>query len=118
MVVLQDDGGSPLQAPAAAAAALFDSMDYRQTSPCLKMLPKRYINLHNWLSPFGPKDLKLQLNVTNETLLRSHVETNPATAGRNWTFDRLNWQSLSGAIGNRTPILVIKINSARSASDN
>lgn len=58
MVVLQEDGGSPLQAP---AAALLDPMDYRQATPCLKMLPKRYINVHSWLSPICPKDLKMQL---------------------------------------------------------
>lgn len=56
MVVLQESG-SPIQAP----AALLDPLDYRQTPTCLKMLPKRYINLHQWLSPVCPKDLKAQL---------------------------------------------------------
>lgn len=58
MVVLQEDGSSPLQAP---AAALLDPLDYRQATPCLKMLPKRFINVHSWLSPICSKDLKIQL---------------------------------------------------------
>lgn len=57
MVVLQEDGSSPLQAP----AALLDPLDYRQATPCLKMLPKRFINVHSWLSPICSKDLKIQL---------------------------------------------------------
>lgn len=56
MVVLQESG-SPIQAP----AALLDPMDYRQTPTCLKMVPKRYINLHQWLGPVCPKELKSQL---------------------------------------------------------
>lgn len=56
MVVLQDSG-SPIQAP----AALLDPLDYRQTPTCLKMLPKRYINVHQWLGPVCPKELKAQL---------------------------------------------------------
>lgn len=56
MVVLQESG-SPIQAP----AALLDPLDYRQTPTCLKMLPKRFINVHQWLGPVCPKDLKAQL---------------------------------------------------------
>lgn len=58
MVVLQESG-SPIQAP----AALLDTtaLDYRQTPTCLKMLPKRYINLHQWIGPLCPKELKAQL---------------------------------------------------------
>lgn len=58
MVVLQESG-SPIQAP---AAALLDPLDYtRQTPTCLKMLPKRFINMHQWLGPVCPKELKAQL---------------------------------------------------------
>lgn len=57
MVVLQESG-SPIQAP---GAALLDTLDYRQTPTCLKMVPKRYINLHQWLGPVCPKELKAQL---------------------------------------------------------
>lgn len=56
MVVLQESG-SPIQAP----AALLDPLDYRQTPTCLKMLPKRYISVHQWLGPVCPKELKAQL---------------------------------------------------------
>lgn len=56
MVVLQESG-SPIQAP----AALLDPLDYRQTPTCLKMLPKRFINMHQWLGPVCPKELKAQL---------------------------------------------------------
>ncbi|KAK9722984.1 Pumilio-family RNA binding repeat [Popillia japonica] len=60
MVVLQESG-SPIQAP----AALLDTtaLDYRQTPTCLKMLPKRYINLHQWIGPLCPKELKAQLQL-------------------------------------------------------
>lgn len=56
MVVLQETG-SPIQAP----AALLDPLDYRQTTTCLKMLPKRFINIHQWLGPLCPKELKAQI---------------------------------------------------------
>lgn len=56
MVVLQESG-SPIQAP---AAAILD-FDYRQTTTCLKMLPKRYINVHQWLGPICTKDIKAQI---------------------------------------------------------
>lgn len=55
MVVLQESG-SPIQAP----AAILD-FDYRQTTTCLKMLPKRYINVHQWLGPICTKDIKAQI---------------------------------------------------------
>ncbi|CAH0557972.1 unnamed protein product [Brassicogethes aeneus] len=58
MVVLQDSG-SPLQAP----AALLDPLDYRQTPTCLKMMTKRYINIHQWLGPVCPKELKAQIQL-------------------------------------------------------
>lgn len=63
MVVLQDSG-SPIQAP----AALLDPLDYRQTPTCLKMLPKRFINMHQWLGPVCPKELKAQLVSISEVV--------------------------------------------------
>ncbi|GJQ67098.1 putative RNA binding protein [Trypoxylus dichotomus] len=60
MVVLQESG-SPIQAP---AALLETALDYRQTPTCLKMLPKRYINLHQWIGPLCPKEIKAQLMQT------------------------------------------------------
>lgn len=75
MVVLQDSG-SPIQAP----AALLDPLDYRQTPTCLKMLPKRYINVHQWLGPVCPKELKAQL-VSHRNLLMNilyrHISRHP-----------------------------------------
>ncbi|GBP39563.1 hypothetical protein EVAR_26645_1 [Eumeta japonica] len=67
MVVLE--GGGALLEPAlaldGATAASFERA-YAQADVSLKLLPKRYINLHQWLSPIATtavagKDLKLQL---------------------------------------------------------
>lgn len=68
MVVLE--GGGALLEPAlaldGAAAATLDRA-YAQADVSLKLLPKRYINLHQWLSPVTAqsaptgKDLKLQI---------------------------------------------------------
>lgn len=69
MVVLQESG-SPIQAPAAAL------LDYQQAQTCLKMLPKRYINLHQWLGPVCPKELKAQLVSNHTTLNLHHIPTN------------------------------------------
>lgn len=78
MVVLQESG-SPIQAP----AALLDPLDYRQTATCLKMLPKRYINLHQWLGPVCPKELKAQLvsvhNCNPHPQQRNPIKRVPAT---------------------------------------
>lgn len=77
MVVLE--GGGALLEPALAldgASAACLERAYAQADVSLKLLPKRYINLHQWLSPVsatstaGPggvasaatgKDIKLQL---------------------------------------------------------
>lgn len=71
MVVLE--GGGALLEPALAidgtAAACLERA-YAQADVSLKLLPKRYINLHQWLSPVttsvtaasaAGKDLKLQI---------------------------------------------------------
>lgn len=75
MVVLEGGGGALLE-PALAldgtAAACLERA-YAQADVSLKLLPKRYINLHQWLSPVSTsasnaaagKDLKLQI-VRNE----------------------------------------------------
>lgn len=71
MVVLE--GGGALLEPALAldgAAAACLERAYAQADVSLKLLPKRYINLHQWLSPVttsvtaaaaAGKDLKLQI---------------------------------------------------------
>lgn len=71
MVVLE--GGGALIEPALAldgAAAACLERAYAQADVSLKLLPKRYINLHQWLSPVttsvtaaaaAGKDLKLQI---------------------------------------------------------
>ncbi|VVC90710.1 unnamed protein product [Leptidea sinapis] len=68
MVVLE--GGGALLEPALAldgAAAACLERAYAQSDVSLKLLPKRYINLHQWLSPVttsvaaAGKDLKLQI---------------------------------------------------------
>lgn len=57
MVVLQDNT-SPVQAP----CPLLDPLEaYRQSATCMKLLPKRFISLHQWLGPLCPKELKAQL---------------------------------------------------------
>ncbi|KAK5647046.1 hypothetical protein RI129_005510 [Pyrocoelia pectoralis] len=73
MVVLQESG-SPIQAP----AALLDPLDYRQAATCLKMLPKRYISLHHWLGPICPKELKSQLQLFRSQ--QTQAATNPNAA--------------------------------------
>lgn len=70
MVVLE--GGGALLEPALAldgAAAACLERAYAQADVSLKLLPKRYINLHQWLSPVtssstpaaAGKDVKLQI---------------------------------------------------------
>ncbi|CAG9576105.1 unnamed protein product [Danaus chrysippus] len=71
MVVLE--GGGALLEPALAldgATAACLERAYAQADVSLKLLPKRYINLHQWLSPVSTsvtaaaaagKDLKLQI---------------------------------------------------------
>lgn len=69
MVVLE--GGGALMEPALAldgATAACLERAYAQQDVSLKLLPKRYINLHQWLSPVtsstsaaAGKDLKLQI---------------------------------------------------------
>lgn len=71
MVVLE--GGGALLEPALAldgATAACLERAYAQADVSLKLLPKRYINLHQWLSPVttsvtaasaAGKDLKLQI---------------------------------------------------------
>ncbi|CAH0722871.1 unnamed protein product, partial [Brenthis ino] len=73
MVVLE--GGGALLEPALAldgAAAACLERAYAQADVSLKLLPKRYINLHQWLSPVttsvtaaaaAGKDLKLQIQL-------------------------------------------------------
>ncbi|XP_050665905.1 maternal protein pumilio [Leptidea sinapis] len=70
MVVLE--GGGALLEPALAldgAAAACLERAYAQSDVSLKLLPKRYINLHQWLSPVttsvaaAGKDLKLQIQL-------------------------------------------------------
>lgn len=34
---------------------------YAQGAPQLKIIPKRYLGVHQWLSPFVTKDLKEQI---------------------------------------------------------
>ncbi|CAF4830238.1 unnamed protein product [Pieris macdunnoughi] len=73
MVVLE--GGGALLEPALAldgATAACLERAYAQADVSLKLLPKRYINLHQWLSPVttsvtaasaAGKDLKLQITL-------------------------------------------------------
>lgn len=79
MVVLE--GGGALLEPALAldgAAAACLERAYAQADVSLKLLPKRYINLHQWLSPVttsvtaaaaAGKDLKLQIVRISSKLL-------------------------------------------------
>lgn len=41
-------------------AALFGG-PYAQGAPALKIIPKRFIGVHQWLSPIATKDLKEQI---------------------------------------------------------
>ncbi|CAK1548655.1 unnamed protein product [Leptosia nina] len=78
MVVLE--GGGALLEPALAldgAAAACLERAYAQADVSLKLLPKRYINLHQWLSPVttsvtaasaAGKDLKLQILQHNDSI--------------------------------------------------
>lgn len=34
---------------------------YAQGAPALKIIPKRYLGMHQWLSPIATKDLKEQI---------------------------------------------------------
>lgn len=34
---------------------------YAQGAPALKLIPKRYLGVHQWLSPIATKDLKEQI---------------------------------------------------------
>lgn len=34
---------------------------YAQGAPALKIIPKRYLGVHQWLSPIATKDLKEQI---------------------------------------------------------
>lgn len=34
---------------------------YTQTSPALKLVPKRYLGMHQWLSPVYTKEIKEQI---------------------------------------------------------
>lgn len=34
---------------------------YAQGAPALKLVPKRYLGVHQWLSPIATKDLKEQI---------------------------------------------------------
>lgn len=38
---------------------------YAQGAPALKILPKRYLGVHQWLSPIATKDLKEQIVSVN-----------------------------------------------------
>lgn len=60
MVVLDSIDMSPL----ATGVGLLDPLDantYAQAATRLKMIPKRFINVHQWLGPICTKDLKAQL---------------------------------------------------------
>lgn len=68
MVVLEASAGAGAAAPLLEAAALDHCLDsiYAQGDLSLKVLPKRYIGLHQWVSPLtSSKDLKLQLVSSN-----------------------------------------------------
>lgn len=49
-----------LDATQIGGTALFGS-PYAQGAPALKIIPKRFLGVHQWLSPIATKDLKEQI---------------------------------------------------------
>lgn len=45
---------------------------YAQGAPQLKLVQKRYLGIHHWLSPVATKDLKEQI-VSNQRSLSGHI---------------------------------------------
>lgn len=43
---------------------------YAQGAPALKIIPKRYLGVHQWLSPIATKDLKEQIVSVNLIYLK------------------------------------------------
>lgn len=50
-----------LDATSIGATAALLGGPYAQGAPALKIIPKRFIGVHQWLSPIATKDLKEQI---------------------------------------------------------